>query len=112
MPQSNPIPECPAGLEYLYSIDKIHVEQLVELLEGQQHIACSLNFTKFNENFLFWYQKAFVGWETNNKYVVKNDAGQQLFYAFESKSKFLCCIKISRKEKKLWFLQVVAIQNL
>jgi hypothetical protein len=34
MPQSNPIPGCPAGLEYLYSIDKIHVEQLVELLEG------------------------------------------------------------------------------
>ncbi|CAF0916176.1 unnamed protein product [Brachionus calyciflorus] len=60
MQRPNPIPGCPNGLEYLLMIDNIKAEQLVSLTE------------------------AFVGWETNNKYVLKNSAGMQLYYAFES----------------------------
>ena len=34
MPRPNPIPGCPPGLEYLMQIDKILVQQLVDMLEG------------------------------------------------------------------------------
>jgi hypothetical protein len=27
--------------------------------------------------------EAFTGWDTNNKYAIKNSMGQQIFYAFE-----------------------------
>ena len=54
------------GLEYLAHIDKLLVKQKVELLE------------------------AFTGWETNNKYAIMNAAGQQIYYAFESKRKCVC----------------------
>jgi hypothetical protein len=84
--QSHPIPGCPAGLESLYSIDKIHVEQLVEPLEGKQHTKCSLNLIKSSK--IVFGSKVFTGLETNNKYVVKNDGGDQLYYAFESESQW------------------------
>ena len=45
---------CPPGLEYLTMIDQLLVKQKVEMLE------------------------AFTGFETNNKYVVKNTMGQQV----------------------------------
>ena len=59
MQRPQPIPGCPPGLEYLITVDQILVEQVPSLLE------------------------AFTGWDTNNKYVVKNMAGQQIFYAME-----------------------------
>jgi hypothetical protein len=34
MAKPNPIPGCPEGLEYLSQIDKIMVQQKVDLLEG------------------------------------------------------------------------------
>ena len=34
MPKPNPIQGCPEGLEYLSQIDKILVQQKVDLLEG------------------------------------------------------------------------------
>ena len=58
-PQS--IPGCPPGLEYLLQLDQIQVQQLPSLLE------------------------AFTGWETNNKYILSNSAGQQFLYAMEGK---------------------------
>ncbi len=52
---------CPPGLEYLMAIDQVLIHQKVELLE------------------------AFTGFETNNKYTVKNSMGQKIFYAVEGK---------------------------
>lgn len=57
-------PNCPPGLEYLTAIDQLLVHQKVELLE------------------------AFVGFETANKYTVKNSLGQKVFYAGEKSD---CC---------------------
>lgn len=48
------IPNCPPGLEYLTSIDQLLVKQKVELLE------------------------AFTGFETNNKFTIKNSLGQKV----------------------------------
>lgn len=48
------IPNCPSGLEYLALIDQLLVKQKVELFE------------------------AFTGFETNNKYVIKNTLGQNV----------------------------------
>ena len=47
-------PHCPPGLEYLTTIDQLLVKQKVELLE------------------------AFTGFETNNKYTIKNSLGQKV----------------------------------
>ncbi|CAG9796665.1 unnamed protein product [Diatraea saccharalis] len=57
---------CPPGLEYLSLIDHLLVHQKVELLE------------------------AFVGFETNNKYTVKNSVGQKVYYAVEDND---CCTR-------------------
>lgn len=48
------IPNCPPGLEYLTSIDQLLIKQKVELLE------------------------AFTGFETNNKFTIKNSLGQKV----------------------------------
>lgn len=34
---------------------------------------------------------AFVGWEKNNKYVLKNSSGQQFFYAMEGLINYYYC---------------------
>jgi uncharacterized protein YxjI len=57
MPQGNP--NVPPGLEYLTMIDQLLVHQKVELLE------------------------AFTGFETQNKYTIKNSVGQKVYYAVE-----------------------------
>ncbi|CAG9855392.1 unnamed protein product [Phyllotreta striolata] len=57
MPQG--IPNCPPGLEYLTMIDQLLVQQKVEVLE------------------------ALTGFETQNKFTVKNNLGQKVFYAVE-----------------------------
>lgn len=48
------VPNCPLGLEYLTTIDQLLVKQTVELFE------------------------VFTGFETNNKYTVKNAMGQNV----------------------------------
>ncbi|XP_039757998.1 phospholipid scramblase 1 isoform X3 [Pararge aegeria] len=55
---------CPPGLEYLSMIDQLIVKENVDLLE------------------------AFVGYETNNKYTVKNSLGQMVYCAVEDSN---CC---------------------
>lgn len=57
MPQN--VANCPPGLEYLTMIDQLLVHQKVELLE------------------------AFTGFETANKYTIKNSLGQKVYYAVE-----------------------------
>lgn len=64
-----PIPNCPPGLEYLTMIDQIFVYQLFEFIE------------------------ALTGFETKNKYELKNSMGQRVYFAVEE-SEFcnrLCC---------------------
>jgi hypothetical protein len=61
MPRPQAVPNCPPGLEYLMQLDRIQVQQIPSLVE------------------------AFIGWETNNKYVLRNSAGQQFLYAMEGK---------------------------
>lgn len=50
---------CPPGLEYLSLIDQLLVHQKVELLE------------------------VFTGFETNNKFTIKNSIGQKVYHAVE-----------------------------
>ncbi|XP_061708739.1 phospholipid scramblase 1 isoform X3 [Cydia pomonella] len=58
---------CPPGLEYLSMINQLLVHQKVELLE------------------------AFVGFETNNKYTIKNSVGQKVYFAVEDND---CCTRM------------------
>ncbi|CAH1776139.1 unnamed protein product [Owenia fusiformis] len=57
---------CPPGLEYLTQIDQILVHQQVELLE------------------------VVTGFETQNKYEIKNSMGQQVYFAQEESG---CCMR-------------------
>ncbi|KAG9273724.1 phospholipid scramblase 1 [Astyanax mexicanus] len=69
-PAMMPVPQrpvgCPPGLEYLTQIDQLLVHQKIELAE------------------------VILGWETNNKYLVKNTLGQQVFYVAEEND---CCTR-------------------
>uniref|UniRef100_A0A1I7UVB9 Phospholipid scramblase n=1 Tax=Caenorhabditis tropicalis TaxID=1561998 RepID=A0A1I7UVB9_9PELO len=57
------VPGIPTGLEYLSHLEMIQIYQLKELME-------------------------ILGWETRNKYVLKNANGEQCYYAFEESD---CC---------------------
>ncbi|XP_046673250.1 phospholipid scramblase 2 isoform X1 [Homalodisca vitripennis] len=63
---TGPPANCPPGLEYLTSIDQLLVHQKVELLE------------------------ALIGFESKNKFTVKNSLGQKVFYAAEQSD---CCTR-------------------
>ena len=80
MQKPNPLPGCPIGLEYLTQVDRLSIQQMVELLE------------------------AFTNWETNNKYVIRNANGQQVFYAFESKLSAGSFFNNKKKMHKLYFV--------
>ncbi|RNA21943.1 phospholipid scramblase 2-like isoform X1 [Brachionus plicatilis] len=69
MQRPNQVPGCPPGLEYLTQLDKIKVEQLVSLTE------------------------AFMGFEKNNKYVLRNANDDQFLYAYEDTDTWMrnCC---------------------
>ncbi|XP_078521822.1 phospholipid scramblase 1-like isoform X2 [Lissotriton helveticus] len=66
MPPPSTPANCPPRLEYLSQIDQILVHQQIELLE------------------------ILTGYETNNKYVVKNSLGQQIYFAAEQTD---CCTR-------------------
>ena len=69
MQRPQAMPGVPIGLEYLSQIDALKIEQKVSLME------------------------AFVGFETNNKYVISNSSNQQIFYAMEDTDACMrqCC---------------------
>ncbi|XP_041355691.1 phospholipid scramblase 2-like [Gigantopelta aegis] len=56
----------PPGLEYLTMVDQLLIHQKAEILE------------------------ALTGFETSNKYVIKNSLGQQIYYAVEDTD---CCTR-------------------
>ncbi|XP_022162476.1 phospholipid scramblase 2-like [Myzus persicae] len=67
MPIPQAIPRnCPDGLQYLSTIDELLIKQQVGIIE------------------------ALIGFETNNKYVIKNNAGEKVFYAVEDND---CCTR-------------------
>ncbi|XP_050822056.1 phospholipid scramblase 1 isoform X1 [Gopherus flavomarginatus] len=66
MPAPPPPLNCPPGLEYLSQIDQILVHQQIELLE------------------------VLTGFETNNKYEIKNSLGQRVYFAAEEND---CCTR-------------------
>lgn len=80
MAKPNPIPGVPAGLEYLTLIDKILVQQKVDLLE------------------------AFTGWNENNRYVIRNVGGQQIYYAFEQTD---TCMRICCESNRGFTIHIV-----
>lgn len=57
--------DCPVGLEYLTQIDRLLVEQKVDLIE------------------------VFTSWEQNNRYNVKNAAGQKVYVAVEDTDPYM-----------------------
>ncbi|XP_042313804.1 phospholipid scramblase 1-like isoform X2 [Sceloporus undulatus] len=64
MPIPPPIPKCPPGLEYLSQIDQISIQQQIELME------------------------MISGFETCNRYEVKNSLGQMMYFAAEENDDF------------------------
>ncbi|EPB68051.1 Scramblase [Ancylostoma ceylanicum] len=67
MPVPVPIEGVPPGLECLSMVDRIKIKQLVEIVE------------------------VISGFETKNKYALKNASGQQVYYAFEESD---CCERV------------------
>ncbi|GAU91053.1 hypothetical protein RvY_03382-1 [Ramazzottius varieornatus] len=59
MPAPHPVPGCPPGLEYLMTLDQIHVRQKVHMIES------------------------FIAFEKANKYMVVNAEGQFMYLAAE-----------------------------
>ena len=59
----------PPGLEYLSQIDNLQIEQKASLIE------------------------AVTGWDTNNKYIIMNGVGAQVYYACEETDTCMriCC---------------------
>ncbi|XP_053456346.1 phospholipid scramblase 1 isoform X2 [Nycticebus coucang] len=66
MPAPPPPLNCPPGLEYLTQINQLLVHQQVEILE------------------------VLTGFETNNKYAIKNSLGQRVYFAVEDTD---CCTR-------------------
>lgn len=64
VPRPGGMPGVPPGLEYLAQIDQLLIQQQVEIAE------------------------ALTGFETKNKYVIKNIIGQQVYFAAEESD---CC---------------------
>eukprot|EP00057_Strongylocentrotus_purpuratus_P028713 XP_011683187.1 PREDICTED: phospholipid scramblase family member 5 [Strongylocentrotus purpuratus] len=67
MPMPTGVPGCPPGLEYLTHLDQLLVHQQIELAE------------------------IFLNVEFENKYVVKNSLGQQVYFASEESE---CCERV------------------
>ncbi|XP_019789879.1 phospholipid scramblase 1 isoform X2 [Tursiops truncatus] len=66
MPAPSPPLNCPPGLEYLTQIDQLLIHQQIELLE------------------------VLTGFETCNKYEIKNSLGQRIYFAAEDTD---CCTR-------------------
>ncbi|XP_070561767.1 phospholipid scramblase 2-like [Ptychodera flava] len=71
---------CPPGLEYITQIDQLLVHQQIELFE------------------------AFTGFETNNKYVIKNSMGQQVYFAAEETN---VCMRICCGSQRSFVIHIV-----
>jgi len=80
MEKPSPITGCPPGLEYLTKIDKLLVQQKIDYLE------------------------AFTGWNENNRYVVRNSGGQQIYFALENTD---TCMRICCEAQRGFTIHIV-----
>lgn len=94
MPQEGPVDPaiCPPGLEYLTQIDQVMIHQQIELVEGKRFLH-SVNRARFTQWELIPVRKkryfvvsAFLPFETANKYVIKNIAGQFIYLLTEGET--------------------------
>ncbi|XP_065834240.1 phospholipid scramblase 1-like [Oscarella lobularis] len=69
MPMPEGVSGCPPGLEYLTQVDQLLIQQMIELIE------------------------IVTGIEMENKYIIKNTMGQQVYFAAEQSDcyKRQCC---------------------
>ncbi|KAJ8048515.1 Phospholipid scramblase 2 [Holothuria leucospilota] len=74
------IPGCPPDLEYLTHLDQILIHQQVELIE------------------------VFTGWETENKYQIKNALGQQIYFAAEESE---LCMRLCCKSRRGFMMHII-----
>ncbi|XP_061862017.1 phospholipid scramblase 1 [Colius striatus] len=79
-----PLPNCPPGLEYLTQIDQILIHQQIELLE------------------------ILTGFETNNKYEIKNALGQRVYFAAEDTD---CCTRNCCGPSRPFTLRIIDNMN-
>lgn len=75
-------PNCPPGLEYLTMIDQLLVHQKVEILEGCSSFYLSLHLLTLTFTYITLIS-ALVGFESKNKFTIKNSIGQKVYYAVE-----------------------------
>uniref|UniRef100_A0A914WPY4 Phospholipid scramblase n=1 Tax=Plectus sambesii TaxID=2011161 RepID=A0A914WPY4_9BILA len=121
---------CPPGLEYLTMVDQIlchqfpiWVELAVRLMKesttSSRIYIFTSRFWKIQKAFaakrrlfitfeIVELLEAFTGWETNNKYVVKNSMGQQIFYAFEETD---MCMRMCFNNNREFTLHIVDNMN-
>lgn len=79
MPSPQPIPGVPAGLERLAAVDQLEIEQTVSLVE------------------------TFTGWDRNNKYIIRNSSGEQMYYIVEDTD---TCMRICCKQNRGFAMNV------
>jgi len=80
MQRPQPMPGVPPGLEYLTQVDKLLAQQKVDMLE------------------------VFTGWEQNNRYVIRNSAAQQVYFAFENTD---TCMRVCCGPKRGFTIHIV-----
>lgn len=79
------------SLPLVFQVDQLLIKQKVELVEGRvcQHAAATLLHISFPRRLAAPFSRApfpraaLVGFESNNKYEVRNTVGQNVFYAVE-----------------------------
>lgn len=81
LPEQNQVPpNSPAGLEYLVLVDQLLVHQQMEAFE------------------------VMTGWETENKYEIKNSMGQKIYMAQEDSG---CCGRCCCGNTRAWDINIL-----
>lgn len=101
LPQMIPV-NVPPGLEYLATVRNLYVVQQIEFFEGRsycvrwlQDFCCHMFY--FSKKMSLKFLSVFIGFETNNRYTILNDAGQRVYFAIEINDWFTrSCLGSSR----------------
>lgn len=84
-------PNCPPGLEYLTTVDQLFVKQKVEGLEGIFKLQLKLKYSLVTDSTYKIKINLFsvlTGFETRNRFTVKNKQGEKVYFAIEDSD---CC---------------------
>lgn len=77
----------PPGLESLNQIDQILIHQQTEVIESKRLL---IKYNLIELTLTIDCDKVLIGFETTNKYVIKNSLGQKIFFAAEESG---CCAR-------------------